>query len=161
MIESPRWLDEQQQEHWQAVVLLTRRIYSALSRDLQESSDLSGADFEVLVALTRYSEAKARSKDLVNELEWDRSRLSHQLKRMERRGYIHRQECLEDKRGFFVQVTDSGHQVLARAVPSHVETVRELIVDQLSSAQFASLGEIAKHLLVEKPINPVVERSSD
>lgn len=143
----PPWLNEPEQLVWQDVVRLTRRIYSALAKDMLESSGLSGADFEILVALTDHAGARRRAKDLALDLEWGKSRLSHQIKRMEARGVVVREECATDKRGTYVAVTDLGQQLLAQAAPQHVALVRTLVIDALSPDDLATLGELTAKLL--------------
>jgi len=62
--------------------------------------------------------------------------------RLERDGYVRREDCMEDRRGFWAVLTDKGAEVLRAAAPGHVAQVRKYLFDQLSQAQTAEFGEI-------------------
>ncbi|WP_371601214.1 MarR family winged helix-turn-helix transcriptional regulator [Streptomyces sp. NBC_00564] len=47
-----------------------------------------------------------RAKDLGAEVGWERSRLSHQISRMEKRGLVTREACADDARGSMVRLTE-------------------------------------------------------
>jgi DNA-binding MarR family transcriptional regulator len=101
-------------------------------RDLQAHSKLSGADYEILVALTDAPDGRQRFQDLAKAVDWEQSRLSHQIARMTKRGLVAREECAEDGRGAFVVLTPAGREVVDAAAPMHVATVRRLAIDALS-----------------------------
>jgi DNA-binding MarR family transcriptional regulator len=88
-----------------------------------------------------------RVTDLARLLLWERSRLSHHVTRMERRGLVERVECPEDARGAFVAVTAAGRSAIGHAAPGHVRAVRRLVFDGLSSAEVDGLGSIVDKLL--------------
>ena len=83
-----QWLDDRQQRIWRAWLKLNRELPTALGRDLQARSDLSMADFEVLVNLTDVPEGRLRISELASSMNWERSRVSHHLKRMAARGLV-------------------------------------------------------------------------
>lgn len=131
--ESP-WLDDRQQRLWRAWLALGSRLPAALGRQLQADSGLSLSDFEVLVPLSETTEGRVRVTDLANCVGWERSRLSHHIKRMEGRGLVQRQECCDDGRGAFVVVTPAGRDAIERAAPGHARTVRHLLFGSVSDA---------------------------
>jgi DNA-binding MarR family transcriptional regulator len=88
-----------------------------------------------------------RVLELAEALQWEKSRLSHHLARMERRGLIERQDCPDDARGAFVALTDEGRRAIERAAPAHVETVRTLVFDGLEPDQIDTLADIAEVVL--------------
>src|SRR3712207_6070678 len=135
MTDDPPWLDERQQRLWRAWVALDTQLPAALHRQLQGDSGLSLPDFEVLVRLTEAPEGRARVTDLAYAAGWERSRLSHHIKRMEGRGLVQRQECCDDGRGAFVVLTRSGRDAIERAAPGHARTVRDLVFASLSEGQ--------------------------
>ncbi len=96
------WLDEAEQRAWRAYVTMQMRLNAHLARDLQANTDLSMADFGVLVALTDVCQGRVRAFELAEALQWEKSRLSHHLARMAKRGLITRDGCTEDGRGQFV-----------------------------------------------------------
>jgi DNA-binding MarR family transcriptional regulator len=143
--ESP-WLSEEQQRVWRSWLALNAQLPAALHRQLQADSELSLPDFEVLVRLTE-SEDQVRVTDLARVMDWERSRLSHHVKRMESRGLVARRECADDARGAFVVVTDHGRAVIERAAPEHARTVRDLVFDGLSADELATLESVLTRVL--------------
>ncbi len=100
-------------------------------------------DFEVLVLLTDVEDGRLRVSDLANKLDWERSRLSHHLKRMTRRGLITRADCADDARGSFAVITAEGRQAIENAAPGHVDAVRRLVIDALSAKELGQLAAIS------------------
>jgi DNA-binding MarR family transcriptional regulator len=88
-----------------------------------------------------------RVSALAAALGWERSRLSHHVTRMERRGLVAREECGDDGRGAFVVLTPEGRSAIEAAAPGHVRTVRSLVFDELTPAEVASLEAITSKVL--------------
>jgi DNA-binding MarR family transcriptional regulator len=137
-----RWLSETEQRHWRAYISATQLLADRLQRDLQEKHGLSSADYEILVRLSEMPDRRLRMSELAERALSSRSRLSHQVSRMEKAGLVERQTCDDDRRGQWAVLTEHGWSVLVAAAPDHVEAVRTLLLDPLSSAEFASLGRI-------------------
>ena len=135
------WLDDRQQQVWRAWLRVGSRLPAALNRQLQRDSELSLQDFDVLVQLTDVDEGRVRVSALAAALGWERSRLSHHVTRMERRGLVAREECDDDGRGAFVVLTPAGRTAIERAAPGHVRTVRSLVFDALAPAEVDALGD--------------------
>jgi DNA-binding MarR family transcriptional regulator len=114
---------------------------------LQADSELSLADFDVLVQLTDVAEARVRVVELARALQWEQSRASHHLARMQKRGLVVREECPEDRRGAFVVLTPAGRRAIEMAAPRHVETVRRLFFDRLTDEQVQTLATISDQIL--------------
>lgn len=142
-----RWLDDDQQRAWRAYLGMQSRLAAELNRQLQADSGLSLADYDVLVQLTDAPDGRLRPYELQRELDWEQSRLSHHLSRMQRRGLIRREECGDDGRGAYVRLTDAGRQAIDAAAPGHVDTVQRLIFDALTSEQVTALHRIATQVL--------------
>jgi DNA-binding MarR family transcriptional regulator len=113
----------------------------ALNRQLQQDCGLTLPEYEVLVQLSETPGHRLRPFQICEALNWEQSRLSHQLTRMERRGLVSRRECEADGRGAFVELTAAGADVITAAAAQHVATVRGLIFDRLSDAQRAAFEE--------------------
>lgn len=126
-----RWLDPREEQVWRAWLFSHRHLLVQLTRSLAEESGLSMPDYEVLVMLTDTPEGRMRMAALADLLEWERSRLSHHIRRMEARGLVERRECAEDGRGAFVGITRAGQRAIERAAPGHVAAVREHFIDPL------------------------------
>jgi DNA-binding MarR family transcriptional regulator len=143
----PRWLDEDQQRAWRGYLRMQGQLSARLNRQLQADSDLSLADFDVLVALTDLPEERMRVLELARVLQWEKSRVSHHVGRMERRGLVIREECREDGRGAFVVLTPAGRRAIEAAAPPHVDTVRRLVFDHLTPEQVETLATISDLVL--------------
>ena len=146
-VTEPRWLDEHQQRAWRSYLAMNAQLNARLHRQLQADFGLSLADFAVLVQLTDSPDERVRVLELAQALQWEKSRLSHHLARMQRRGLIARQDCPEDARGTFIVLTPHGREAIEDAAPRHVDTVRDLVFDHLTPEQVDTLHTIAKQVL--------------
>jgi DNA-binding MarR family transcriptional regulator len=108
---------------------------------------MSTADFAVLVELTDVPEGRQRFLDLAQSLEWEKSRMSHHIARMAKRGLVAREECAEDGRGAFVVITDAGREAIEAAAPRHVEAVRALFLDHVTPAELRVLADISERVV--------------
>jgi DNA-binding MarR family transcriptional regulator len=142
-----RWLTAQEEHLWRSWLTLNTKLASTLHRELQEDAGLSMQDFEVLVHLTDNPEGRVRVTDLAGLLQWERSRVSHHVTRMKRRGLVERVECSEDGRGAFVVITPQGRAAIEGAAPGHVRAVRRLMFDALSEEEQAVLAAVIDKLL--------------
>jgi DNA-binding MarR family transcriptional regulator len=141
---TPRWLDAREQSAWRAYLAMNAKLTARLNREMQDQSGISIADFSVLVQLSEHVDARMRVLELARALGWEKSRLSHQLTRMQRRGLVERSNCSEDRRGAFVVLTESGRATVEAAAPRHVDSVRRYLFDSLSPEQVSTLAEISK-----------------
>ncbi|WP_127937587.1 MarR family winged helix-turn-helix transcriptional regulator [Nonomuraea polychroma] len=147
MNDTPQWLSPAEQDAWRSYIRLHLRLTARLGRDLQAHSKLSGADYEILVALTDTPDGRQRFQDLAKTVEWEQSRLSHQIARMIKRGLVAREECAEDGRAAFVVLTPTGRKVIEAAAPQHVAMVRRLVIDALTPDELATLARISNRIL--------------
>ena len=139
MTAQPRWLSDDEQHLWRTILEVFRNVTTTIDDRLQDTAALSSPDFSVLVVLSEADNRTLRLRDLCGELGWDRSRTSHQVTRMEKRGLVAKQVSPGDARGILVTITDDGLSRLAAAAPDHVETVRRLIFDHLTDERTAAL----------------------
>jgi len=105
----------------------------ALDNDL-DGHDLSMSDYEILAQLSDAPDRKMRMSELADIALLSRSRLSHRMKVMEKAGWVKREACPSDKRGYFAVMTTKGWKAIVAAAPDHVESVRARFVDHLSKA---------------------------
>lgn len=141
------WLDAREHAAWRGLVRMQSQLTSELARRLARGSDLSYPDYEVLAVLTEQPDGRLRLFELAHELGWEKSRSSHHIRRMEERGLVAKERCAEDRRGWFVEVTDAGRRAIAEAAPDHVAAVRELFVDRLTSEQIDVITAVADAVL--------------
>lgn len=137
------WLTDEEQRVWRSFLALSRSMATAIDRQLARDSALSGSEYEVLVLLSESTTGVVRSRDLLNELSWERSRLSHLLSRMAKRGLLERLPCSSDARGLDVRITPEGRRAIAAAAPGHLEMVRAALIDQLTQEEMEAVRSIA------------------
>lgn len=140
------WLTADEQEAWRAFIRLAKMLMRQLDRDLQPLG-LSTNDYEILVELSEAPDCQLRMTELADRTAQSRSRLSHQVSRMEDKGLVRREDCAGDKRGTFAVITARGMAVIERVAPSHVASVRRHFIDHLSPDQLAMLSASFSPLL--------------
>jgi|GEM_PF-80257 len=153
----PRWLDEREDRGWRSFVSMQAHLRAVLRKDLQQQTGLSDADYAVLVHLSEAPDGRLRPFELGDAADWEKSRLSHHLTRMERRGLVERQICPSDSRGAFVALTPAGRAAIELAAPLHVEQVRQWFISALTPEQFDALTAISEAILAR--LEPVGEGS--
>ncbi|MBA2945812.1 MarR family winged helix-turn-helix transcriptional regulator [Streptomyces himalayensis] len=155
MKETPRWLTPAERDGWRGLTRMWERLSGRVARHLQSESSLSTAEYTVLVHLTDAPDGRRRTADLVGSLEWEKSRMSHQVSRMMKRGLVVREECPQDGRGAVVVITPAGRDAIAAAAPRHVEAVRRLFVDPLTPEQLRAFARIANRVLEQLDERPM------
>ncbi|MFF9900525.1 MarR family winged helix-turn-helix transcriptional regulator [Streptomyces longispororuber] len=140
----PRWLGEEEQRTWLAYVHASTLLEDYLDRQLQRDAGMPHLYYALLVQLSAAPRRRMRMTELARSSKITRSRLSHAIARLERSGWVRREDCPTDKRGQFAILTDGGYEVLQHTAPGHVEAVRQAVFDRLTPAQQKSFGEIMR-----------------
>ncbi|MFE9444389.1 MarR family winged helix-turn-helix transcriptional regulator [Streptomyces sp. NPDC006602] len=148
------WLTQSEQRAWRAFVGVHQKLPGRLARGLQGCGNLSMAEYVVLVALTDAPDGLRHFQDLTNTVQWERSRMSHHLRRMTERGLVNREFCPKDGRGVHVVVTPAGRAAIEAAAPRHVATVRRLIIDPLSPEELDALTVLCERILGRLEADP-------
>ncbi|WP_151478265.1 MarR family winged helix-turn-helix transcriptional regulator [Streptomyces albicerus] len=146
--DEPRWLSDEEQRVWRAYLHATTLLDDHLDRQLQRDAGMPHIYYGLLVALDEAPHRRLRMTELAMKAKITRSRLSHAIARLEKNGWVRREDCDSDKRGQFAVLTDEGHEVLRRTAPGHVAAVRQAVFDRLSPDQQKALGE-AMRLIAE------------
>lgn len=146
-MEDVRWLNEREERAWRALQFMQMRLTGRLASDVAATSDLSYADYVVLVALGDGTAGRARPFELAHILGWEQSRVSHQIARMGTRGLVKKERCDDDRRGAYVAATQKGRKAIAAAAPRHVATVRRLFIDQLTTDELEVIASVAERVL--------------
>jgi DNA-binding MarR family transcriptional regulator len=131
---------------WREFIETVEALRSEVASRLLAETSLSAGDYVVLLTLSEAPGDRMRSSQLAAAVAWERSRLSHHLGRMERRGLIRREECLTDNRGAEVVLTTDGAAAFHRATVPHLRAVRELFVDAFTPEQLDTIASIASVL---------------
>jgi DNA-binding MarR family transcriptional regulator len=142
-VSNVKWLDDREQRAWRSFVAMQEGLGEFLDRQLRSRCGLSSADFRVLAHLSESSEGRLRSFELAHLLRWEKSRLSQHLGRMQTRGLVSRERCLDDRRGAVVAITSRGRELIEAAAPQHVADVRAVVIDHLSATELATLTAVS------------------
>ena len=140
-VQVTKWLSDDEQQSWRSFLMAWTLLTNELNTNLQNQHGLTIADYEILVQLSETENRRMRMSELAQSTLASRSRLSHQVGRMEAAGLVIREECTEDRRGSFAVLTEAGWQALVAAAPSHVTGVRANLVDVLTKSEFKALGD--------------------
>ncbi len=142
-----QWLDDRETVVWRGFLEASQHLLTSMDRQLVRDSQLSAAEYAVLVPLSEITGGVVRARDLGLSLGWDRSRLSHLLKRMETRGLLERKECPSDARGLNVEITEDGRKTISQAAPGHLDFVRNHFFDLLTSDEQEALASVSRKIL--------------
>ena len=153
---TPRWLNPAEMKAWRQYIIASRRLLEALDFDL-EGHELSMADYEVLAQLSDAPDRKMRMSELAEVAMLSRSRLSHRIKVMEKAGWVKREACPVDKRGYFAVMTPKGWKAIVAAAPDHVDSVRARFLDHVNKEDQKVLSEIFGRVTDSLKENPPAE----
>ncbi|MBB5873795.1 DNA-binding MarR family transcriptional regulator [Allocatelliglobosispora scoriae] len=144
---SPRWLDDDEQATWRALIATIGLVEESLDKQLQRDSEMPHAYYMILAMLSEADGRALRMSELASINNYSQSRLSHAVARLEERGWVRRDPCPTDKRGNIAVLTDAGLAALVESAPGHVEEVRRRIFDPLTSAEAHQLGVLCRKIL--------------
>ncbi|MFD7295564.1 MarR family winged helix-turn-helix transcriptional regulator [Streptomyces sp. NPDC059897] len=143
------WLTDEEQCAWRTHLEVNRLLNYQLEKDLQPFG-LTMNDYEILVNLSEAEDLRMRMSDLAAATLQSKSRLSHQITRMENAGLVRRENCESDRRGLYTVLTDYGMETMRKVAPHHVASVRRHFVDLISAQELGNLRQalspIAEHL---------------
>ena len=139
------WLDDDEQQAWRSYLLMKRTLETHLERHLQREFGLSKSDFEILVNLSESASGRMRAFELSRATQWEKSRLSHHLTRMEKRGLIRKESC--EARYPEIAITEEGQAAIRACAPTHAALVREFFVDVFGPDRLAVLGEVSDEIV--------------
>ena len=157
----PNWLDPREGRAWRTYLHAHHELQLRLQRDLQQDSGLIMADYEVLAALSEYPAGRMPAQELCASLEWEKSRLSHQVRRMQQQGLIAREPNPADARSVLICLLPAGRQAVEDAAPRHVSNVRRDFVDLLTPAELDTLTAISERVLGHLAAEPAPEEPAD
>ncbi|WP_329136730.1 MarR family transcriptional regulator [Streptomyces sp. NBC_01476] len=143
------WLNADEQRAWRLHLDVSRLLMYQMERDLQPFG-LTNNDYEILVNLSEAEDRRLRMSDLAKSTLQSKSRLSHQITRMEAVGLVRRENCESDRRGLYAVLTEQGWDVMREVAPRHVASVRAHFIDLISPEDLAAyhraLEPVAAHL---------------
>lgn len=141
------WLNPAEERAWRAYRKMQTVLPAQLARDLGRNSGLTDPDYDVLSTLSEQPGDRWQLRDLAAKMLWSRSRLSHHIARMERRGLVARGDDPDDRRGCMIVLTRAGLKTLEKAAPHHVRSVREHFLDLVTTDELTTLTQIAERVV--------------
>src|SRR3954447_9790899 len=145
--EPARWLTAAEEQAWRNVASVLLRLPWALECQLQRDAGLSFIEYHALAALSESPNHTRRMSELAALTHASLSRLSHMIKRLETRGFVRREPDPTDGRYTNAVLTPDGHDHLVASAPTHVATVRQLIVDAFTKTELRQLDDAAQRIL--------------
>jgi DNA-binding MarR family transcriptional regulator len=143
----PAELNEREQRAWYGFLTMQEDIRRHMNRQLLQDSGLSLADYAVLSTLWMQEDDSLRVFELRERLRWEKTRLTHQITRMTKRGLVERNRCAEDGRGHQIILTRAGHEAITKAIPLHIDHVRRIFLDVVTPRQLDALAALSEAVL--------------
>lgn len=140
-------VSEDEWDVWRAFFRMRRHLDLALDRQLHRDAEISAQDYEILLALFRSPDKQLRARELGELLGWEKSRLSHQVTRMERRGLVARTDCDTDARGTWIAITAEGSRATLGAMRDHATSIRKFFFDVLSDDELRVIKDVSGRVL--------------
>jgi DNA-binding MarR family transcriptional regulator len=150
------WLSDEEQAAWRPFVALLLRLPAVLDAELQKDAGITQFDYLVLSGLSEAPGRTLRMSELAATASSSMSRLSHVVSRLEAKGWVRREPCPGDGRFINAVLTEEGWRKVEATAPGHVAAVRELLVDTLTSEEFAQLGALSAKILAAQGIKVVI-----
>ncbi len=147
-----KWLDEDQLNAWMGFAGLLTALPAELDSQMQRQAGITQFEYLVMAALSEATDRTLRMSVISRFAHGSLSRLSHLIKRLEKRGWVHRELDPADGRYTNAILTDAGYAKVVATAPGHVRLVRRLVIDALTPAQLHRLGDTSRRIL--DTINP-------
>jgi DNA-binding MarR family transcriptional regulator len=129
---------------WHAFLLMGEDVLGRVGRDIAQATGLSGSEFGILSRLAALGKGEMRQQALASVMAWDKSRLSHQLTRMQERALIERRRT--DGKTVLVALTKLGREKLDAARPIHAASVRRNLLSRLTQEQIDTIVRVSNLL---------------
>ena len=143
----PAALDDDELETWSSLATLLEWLPAALDAQLLGDSEITHFEYGILYALAHAPEATLRMSVLAGYANSSLSRLSRAAARLEKRRWMRRMPDPSDGRFTLAVLTDAGQSRVDQASPRHVEAVRRMVIDPLTTPQLRQLKEISRRIL--------------
>ena len=147
MATEPNWLDSREDRAWRTFVHMHHRLRLRLHQHLLNEFGLTETDYEILVVLSEHPAGRMPAQELGALLHWEKSRLSHQTRRMQERGLITRETNPSDARSSMNCLLPAGRAAIEQAAPRHVDNVRRNFIDLLTPAELDVLTAVQERVL--------------
>lgn len=142
-----RWLTPAQMSSWKKLIAVAELLPGTLESQLRRDADLSHFEYFTMAMLSEAPERTLRMTALASLTNSTLARLSHVVSRLESRGFVRRQPCAQDRRATNAVLTPNGWAKVVATAPGHVATVRQGVIDSLTTADVADLDRVMGRIL--------------
>jgi len=142
-----RWLSEREERVWRLFAVVLGSVLDEVEGQLQRDAGLTHFGYAVMSALSEMPDRAMRMSELAEMANGSRSRLSHLMAGLERRGWVRRERSPQDGRGSVAVLTEEGYAKVVAVAPAHVAAVRSAVFDALSPPGLGHLEAACTELL--------------
>lgn len=143
------WLNNDEMLAWRSFIETSGDLMRAIERDLVPFG-LDRGDYQLLAMLSEAPDGRLRLCDLADTLRLTPSGLTRRMEGVVKKRLVAKARSTEDKRVTYAHITPKGLELLRKAAPHHLRSVRSLMIDHLTAAEIKALGsaftKIAAHL---------------
>ena len=144
---STNQLDATELEAWRGMLRVHRELTGRLDAELIAEHGIALSAYEVLLFLTDAPDGKLRMSDLAARLLLSRSGLTRLIDRLEKAGFVGREPCADDGRGWFALITPEGAEKLRAARVTHLDGVRRHFLSRVERGEQRVLGDVFTRVL--------------
>jgi DNA-binding MarR family transcriptional regulator len=160
MAREPKWLDAREERAWRTFVHAHDHLVVRLQRHLARDAGLIVGDYELLAVLSEHPEGRMPAQEVGTLLQWEKSRLSHQVSRMQERGLIVREPNPADARSVMICILPAGRRTIEDAAPEHVRNVRRHFIGLFTPAELDTLADLNERIMRHLADDPFPEEST-
>jgi DNA-binding MarR family transcriptional regulator len=156
----PNWLDPREDRAWRTFIHAHHRLAVRLNQLLLQDSGLTNADYELLAVLSDDSTGRMPAQEACALLQWEKSRLSHQVRHLQQQGLVTREPNPADGRSSVIRLLPAGRRAIEEAAPEHVRNVRRNFIDLFTPAELDMLTALHERVMRHLEEEHVPERSA-
>lgn len=134
------WLDDEEQRAWRAFLVGATAVFARLGTHTKQCG-LTVDDYRILTLLSESPDDRLRMRDVAQQIERSRSKLTYRVDGLEERGFVCRRDDAEDGRAVWAQLTPAGREIIEEVAPAHVAEVRRIMIDHFDRDTFLAMGE--------------------
>jgi len=147
MGEQVDWLTAEERTAWLGLNTVMSLLPAALDSDLQGLEGITLFDYHMLAMLSEAPDRALTMTDLAARTSASLSRLSHVVKKLEKRGWVIRSQSAGDARVKIASLTKQGWDAVVKMAPHHVKTVRALLLESLDDKDIKDLARISRKVV--------------
>jgi len=132
---------------WRAFLVSHAQVSRRIDAQLHRDAGLAQGEYATITAILESPGRRMRVGEIAAALGWEKSRASHLVGRMERRGLLRREPCADDARAVEITVTPEGRRTQIGAIRSHAAEVRRVFLEHVRPEERAVVTEVLTRVL--------------